>query len=147
MIIVLTFWGFYLIRCIERGMNFWIGKDCKKRKFACCSFHALILETGTNTHNLTLEFSHKINQNRHREPTLLFANCTWKLNKSLNLICFVLFLNLLWCEVKWKLCYDAKTMFKSTYALSVVDFTMLYGSFICGHAPVVIIVSRFTVGY
>ena len=56
MIIVLTFWGFYLIRCIERGMNFWISKDCKKRKLACCNFNALILETGTNRHNLTLEF-------------------------------------------------------------------------------------------
>ena len=27
--------------------------------------------------------------------------------------CFVLFLNLLWCEVKLKLFYDAKTKFKS----------------------------------
>ena len=45
---------------------------------------------------------------------LLFLNCKWKLNKRENLTCLVLFLNLLWCEVKWKLFYDAKTMFKST---------------------------------
>ena len=43
---------------------------CEKRKLACCNFNALILETGTNRHNLTLEFSHTINQNltrRHAE--------------------------------------------------------------------------------
>ena len=43
---------------------------CKRRKLACCNFNALILETGTNGHNLTLEFSHTINQNltrRHAE--------------------------------------------------------------------------------
>ena len=50
----------------------------------------------------------------HREPTLLFVNCKWKLNTRENRTCFDLFLNLLWCEVKWKLFYDAKTMFKST---------------------------------
>ena len=38
----------------------------------------------------------------------------WKLNKRENLACFVLFLSLLWCEVKWKLFYDAKATFKST---------------------------------
>ena len=38
----------------------------------------------------------------HREPTLLF-DCKVKLNKRENLTCFVLFLNLLLCEVKWKL--------------------------------------------
>ena len=48
------------------------------------------------------------------ELMLSFVNCKWKLNKKENLTCFVLFLNLLWCEVKWKLFYDAKTMFKST---------------------------------
>ena len=50
----------------------------------------------------------------HRELLLSCVNCKWKLNKKENLTCFVLFLNLLWCEVKWKLFYDAKTMFKST---------------------------------
>ena len=53
---------------------------------------------------------------------LSFVNCKLKLNKKENLTCFVLFLNLLWCEVKWKLFYDAKTMFKS---LTVADFTLL----------------------
>ena len=36
----------------------------------------------------------------HREPTLLFVNCKWKLNKRENLTCFVVFLNVLWCGVK-----------------------------------------------
>ena len=36
-------------------------------------------------------------RSHHREPTLLFVNCKWKLNKTENLTCFVLFLNLLWC--------------------------------------------------
>ena len=49
-----------------------------------------------------------------REPTLVFVNCKWKFSKRENLTCFVLFLNLLLCEVKWNLFYDAKTMFKST---------------------------------
>ena len=49
----------------------------------------------------------------HREPTFLF-DCKVKLNKIENLTYFVLFLNLLLCEVKWKLFYDAKAMFKST---------------------------------
>ena len=80
---------------------------------------------------------------------LSFVNCKWKLNKKENLTCFVLFLNLLWCEVKRKLFYDAKTMFKST--LGVADFTLfcvvwLSFYFWC-HAPVVIIVSRFILGY
>ena len=57
----------------------------------------------------------------HREPTLLFVNCKWKLNNRLNLTCFVLFLNLLRCEVKWKLFYDAKTMFKSTPRLLLIS--------------------------
>ena len=74
-------------------------------------------------------------------PKLLFVNCKWKLNRQ-NLTCFVLFLNLL-----WKLFYDAQVA-----ALTVVDFTMLYVrvwlSFHCWcHAPFVIIVSRFVVGY
>ena len=38
----------------------------------------------------------------YSEPTLLF-DCKVKLNKRENLTCFVLFLNLLLCEVKWKL--------------------------------------------
>lgn len=44
--------------------------DCRKRKLACCNFNALIREIGTNSPNLTLEFSHTINQNltrRHAE--------------------------------------------------------------------------------
>ena len=55
---------------------------------------------------------------RHREPTLLFVNCKWKLNKRYDFTFLVLFLNLLWCEVKWNLFYDAKTMFKSTFPAS-----------------------------
>ena len=46
----------------------------------------------------------------HREPTLLFVNCKWKLN-NIKFTCFVLFLNLLRCHAKWKLFYDTKTMF------------------------------------
>ena len=57
----------------------------------------------------------------HREPTLLFVKCKWKLKNRLNLTCFVLFLNLLRCEVKWKLFYDAKTMFKSTPRLLLIS--------------------------
>ena len=43
---------------------------CKKRKLACFNFNALILETGTNCHDLTLVFSLTMNQNltrRHAE--------------------------------------------------------------------------------
>ena len=43
---------------------------CLKRKLACFDFNALILETGTNCHNLALVFSLTMNQNltrRHAE--------------------------------------------------------------------------------
>ena len=90
----------------------------------------------------------------HREPTLLLVNWKWKLNKRQNLTCFVLSPNLLWCEVKWKLFYDAKTMFNSTlWPLLISQGFMWFGSHFTigitrpGHAPVVIIVSRFIVGY
>ena len=37
------------------------------------------------------------------------------INKRYDFTFLVLFLNLLWCEVKWILYYDAKTTFKSTF--------------------------------
>ena len=43
---------------------------CKKQKLACFNFNALILDTGTNSHNLALVFSLTMNQNltrRHAE--------------------------------------------------------------------------------
>ena len=45
-------------------------------------------------------------------PTEITGILGW-MESAQNLSCFVLFLNLLWCEVKWKLFHDAKTMFKS----------------------------------
>ena len=57
---------------------------------------------------------------------LSFVNCKWKLDKKENLTCFVLFLNLLWCEVKWKLFYDAKTMFKSTLSPLLISHCFVW---------------------
>ena len=58
------------LRCIRNVTLVSNVCECKKRKLACFNFNALILETGTDRHNLTLVFSFTMNQNltrRHAE--------------------------------------------------------------------------------
>ena len=71
----------------------------------CCTFTLLLLYENDKRRIRSVEW-----RSHHKEPTLLFVNSKWKLNNRENLTSFVLFLNLLWCQVKWK----RKTMFEST---------------------------------
>ena len=77
-----------------------------------------------------------------REPTLLFVNCKWKLNKRQNLTCFVLFLKIC-CGAKWIGSCVTTRKLCSSRRFSRCWFHKAS----CDHAPVVIIVLRFIVGY